>query len=132
MRAIWVLAVLCGTMVIALLSSGPFGQISDAANASFGQISSVANVAGAYVGRISGAASAYVGQISGQANDAPTTYPCNNRYYLNSSGHVVHSPSCGSGSEPSHHTATCRDGSVSYSEHHRGTCSYHGGVAHWD
>ena len=82
MRAIWVLAVLCGAC----------GQMS-AANA----------------------------------------YDCNNRYYRNSSGHPVHSPSCGNESEPPQHTATCRDGSVSYSEH-RGTwtCSYHGGVAHWD
>jgi hypothetical protein len=39
---------------------------------------------------------------------------------------------CGRGSEPPHHTATCSDGSVSYSEHRRGTCSYHLGVANWD
>jgi uncharacterized protein DUF3761 len=28
-------------------------------------------------------------------------------------------------------TAQCRDGSYSYSQHHSGTCSYHGGVAKW-
>jgi hypothetical protein len=28
-------------------------------------------------------------------------------------------------------TARCRDGSYSYSQHHSGTCSYHGGVAGW-
>lgn len=28
-------------------------------------------------------------------------------------------------------TAKCRDGSLSYSEHRRGTCSHHGGVAVW-
>jgi len=28
-------------------------------------------------------------------------------------------------------TARCRDGSYSYSLHHSGTCSYHGGVAAW-
>lgn len=28
-------------------------------------------------------------------------------------------------------TAKCRDGSVSYSAHRRGTCSHHGGVAQW-
>jgi hypothetical protein len=28
-------------------------------------------------------------------------------------------------------TAQCRDGSYSFSEHHRGTCSHHGGVASW-
>jgi hypothetical protein len=66
----------------------------------------------------------------GQISDA-NAYACNNRHYVNSSGHLVHSPSCGNDSEPPRHTATCRDGSISYSEHHRGTCSNHGGVAHW-
>jgi hypothetical protein len=28
-------------------------------------------------------------------------------------------------------TALCRDGSYSFSQHHSGTCSYHGGVAQW-
>lgn len=28
-------------------------------------------------------------------------------------------------------TAKCRDGSLSYSRTHRGTCSHHGGVASW-
>ncbi len=28
-------------------------------------------------------------------------------------------------------TAKCRDGSLSYSAHRRGTCSHHGGVAEW-
>jgi hypothetical protein len=28
-------------------------------------------------------------------------------------------------------TARCRDGSYSFSQHHSGTCSYHGGVAVW-
>jgi hypothetical protein len=57
-------------------------------------------------------------------------YSCNNSYYVNSSGHVVHSPSCGD--EHQKRTAECRDGSVSFSEHHRGACSHHGGLAHWD
>jgi predicted RNA-binding Zn-ribbon protein involved in translation (DUF1610 family) len=57
-------------------------------------------------------------------------YACNNNYYVNSSGHLVHSPSCGQ--EHEKRTAECRDGSVSFSEHHRGACSHHGGVAHWD
>jgi predicted RNA-binding Zn-ribbon protein involved in translation (DUF1610 family) len=57
-------------------------------------------------------------------------YSCNENHYVNSSGHVVHSPSCGN--EHEKRTAECRDGSVSFSEHHRGTCSYHSGVARWD
>jgi hypothetical protein len=28
-------------------------------------------------------------------------------------------------------TAICRDGTYSFSMHHRGTCSHHGGVARW-
>jgi hypothetical protein len=28
-------------------------------------------------------------------------------------------------------TAQCRDGSYSYSQHHRGTCSHHRGVRRW-
>jgi predicted RNA-binding Zn-ribbon protein involved in translation (DUF1610 family) len=57
-------------------------------------------------------------------------YARNNNYYVNSPGHLVHSPSCGE--EHQTRAAKCRDGSVSFSEHHRGACSHHGGVAHWD
>ena len=32
---------------------------------------------------------------------------------------------------PAGATALCRDGSYSYSQHHSGTCSQHGGVAQW-
>ncbi len=28
-------------------------------------------------------------------------------------------------------TAKCRDGSLSFSQHHQGTCSHHGGVSAW-
>jgi hypothetical protein len=35
------------------------------------------------------------------------------------------------GAPPPGATAQCRDGSYSYSQHHSGTCSYHGGVAVW-
>lgn len=55
---------------------------------------------------------------------------CNDNHYVNSSGHLVHSPSYGE--EDEKRTAECRDGSVSYSEHNRATCAYHGGVAQWD
>ena len=71
--------------------------------------------------------------VFGQVRDAhadANAYPCNDRCYLNSSGQDVHSPSCGRRSP--RHTATCRDGSISYSEHRRGTCSGHRGVAHWE
>ncbi|MFC4911398.1 DUF3761 domain-containing protein [Actinomadura gamaensis] len=32
---------------------------------------------------------------------------------------------------PSGASAVCRDGTLSYSQHRRGTCSHHGGVARW-
>lgn len=64
------------------------------------------------------------------AGDA-SAYSCNGNYYTNVSGHRVHSPSCGRRGEGTPH-AICRDGSVSYSEHHRGTCSHHGGVERWE
>lgn len=28
-------------------------------------------------------------------------------------------------------TARCKDGTYSFSKHHQGTCSHHGGVAQW-
>jgi len=39
--------------------------------------------------------------------------------------------SAGAASAPPGATAQCRDGSYSYSQHHTGTCSHHGGVAQW-
>ena len=53
-------------------------------------------------------------------------YACNNRHYVNSSGHVVHSPSWGR--EHLRQTAVRCGGSVSFSEHRRGTCSHHHAV----
>ncbi len=52
---------------------------------------------------------------------------CGDDYYVNVSGNCVHRPS----SNPSGASAKCRDGSYSYSQHRRGTCSGHGGVAQW-
>jgi Protein of unknown function (DUF3761) len=37
----------------------------------------------------------------------------------------------GGGSPPPGATARCRDGTYSFSKHHSGTCSHHGGVAAW-
>lgn len=54
------------------------------------------------------------------------------RHYTNASGHWVHSPSKTlNGRAPVGWTAQCSDGSYSFSEHHRGTCSHHGGVSAW-
>ena len=51
-------------------------------------------------------------------------------YYTNVSGHRVHRP-VHSNQIPAGASAKCRDGTYSFSEHHRGTCSHHGGVAAW-
>jgi hypothetical protein len=52
--------------------------------------------------------------------------------YINKDGVRVHSPAhITDGTQPANATAKCRDGSYSFSKHHRGTCSHHGGVAHW-
>jgi hypothetical protein len=51
-------------------------------------------------------------------------------YYENRDHHTVHSPSqTYSGQRPPDASATCADGSYSFSEHRSGTCSHHGGVA---
>lgn len=52
---------------------------------------------------------------------------CGEDYYLNVNGNCVHRPS----DNPSGASARCRDGSYSYSQNRRGTCSGHGGVATW-
>ena len=39
-------------------------------------------------------------------------YSCNDNHYVNSSGHVVHSPSCGE--EHEKRTTECRDGASAF------------------
>ena len=52
--------------------------------------------------------------------------------YVNKQGNVVHRPAhTVSGQAPTGATAQCQDGSYSFSQSHRGTCSHHGGVAKW-
>jgi hypothetical protein len=55
---------------------------------------------------------------------------CKAGYYENSSGHCVRRPAHAP-TVPKGATAKCRDGTYSFSEHARGTCSHHGGVAVW-
>ncbi len=59
-----------------------------------------------------------------------TSPPVSGRSYVNVDGVRVPSPVF-SETKPSGATARCRDGSYSFSQHRRGTCSYHGGVAEW-
>lgn len=54
-------------------------------------------------------------------------------HYVNKSGQEVHSPAkTKSGTVPTGASAKCSDGTYSFSQHHSGTCSRHGGVAEWE
>ncbi len=53
-----------------------------------------------------------------------------NGTYVNSKGETVKRPENCSAA-PQGATAQCRDGSYSFSQRRRGTCSHHGGVAQW-
>lgn len=68
---------------------------------------------------------------------APTPTPTpvtaelsNDSYYQNSAGNEVHSPAY-SNSVPAGASAICGDGTYSFSQSRRGTCSSHGGVSEW-
>lgn len=76
--------------------------------------------------------------------NGPTTVlaSCGKGYYQNSDGQCIPDPSSGlppggapglvgTGGTPRGATAICRDGDYSYSTHHTGTCSGHGGVKQW-
>jgi uncharacterized protein YgiM (DUF1202 family) len=52
------------------------------------------------------------------------------KYYPNSGGQKVQSPTHYN-SVPADATALCRDGTYSFSQNRRGTCSHHGGVEKW-
>jgi len=54
----------------------------------------------------------------------------NDNYYTNTSGNKVHSPAY-SNFVPIGASAKCRDGTYSFSQSRRGTCSHHGGVSEW-
>ena len=62
---------------------------------------------------------------------SPQSHLSNDHYYTNSDGQQVHSPAYSSGGVPVGATAMCRYGTYSFSQHRRGTCSHHGGVAKW-
>lgn len=69
---------------------------------------------------------------TGKTNPPRTVPPpsTSGRYYINVDGVRVPSPVF-STTRPEGSTARCRDGSYSFSQHRRGTCSWHGGVAVW-
>jgi hypothetical protein len=61
---------------------------------------------------------------------APAAPTCSNGSYVNTAGNTVCRPEVSS-SAPSGATAKCGDGTYSFSQSRRGTCSSHGGVATW-
>jgi hypothetical protein len=72
------------------------------------------------------------------AQDAPADVPAEacalttNNAYTNVDGNIVHSPArCTDGQVPAGASAQCQDGTYSFSENRRGTCSGHGGVTQW-
>jgi len=66
------------------------------------------------------------------ASSTKSTAPTKPTYYTNVDGNKVPSPThTPDNSIPTGASAQCRDGSYSFSQHHSGTCSHHGGVARW-
>jgi hypothetical protein len=64
-----------------------------------------------------------------QPNEAE---PLSHRHYKAKDGHEVHAPARSTHDQaPAGASAKCRDGTYSFSQHRRGTCSHHGGVASW-
>jgi len=61
---------------------------------------------------------------------SPAPELSNDNSYVNSAGNKVHSPAYSS-SIPAGASARCGDGTYSFSQSRRGTCSHHGGVREW-
>ncbi len=75
------------------------------------------------------AAAAERRQIATQQHRQPGPSPYG-EYYRSVDGTLVHRPTMDAGIF-GRVTAICADGSRSYSHHHQGTCSHHGGVIEW-
>lgn len=56
-----------------------------------------------------------------------TTDANNNSYYTNANGPAYSTNT----TVPAGATAQCADGTYSFSQHHSGSCSHHGGVVQW-
>jgi len=78
---------------------------------------------------LSGLASVVV-PIDSPTAEARTARACGKAYYRNSRGNCVRRP-VRSHRPPAGASARCRDGTYSFSQSRRGTCSWHGGVATW-
>ena len=106
--------------------TGYFGSVTRAALASF-QVAENITPATGCTGRIT---RSHISSIEAAHPDWTTTLS-NSNGYTNVSGAPVHSPAYSSNGIPAGATAQCQDGTYSFSMHHSGTCSHHGGVASW-
>lgn len=71
-----------------------------------------------------------IGYIHSKYLKSPNLNTTKAKHYTNSKGDRVQSPTHYD-STPAGATALCRDGTYSFSQSRRGTCSHHGGVARW-
>jgi uncharacterized protein YraI len=62
---------------------------------------------------------------------APQYDKASGRSYLNAMGDRTPTPKSSDAGAPTGATAKCWDGTYSFSQTRRGTCSHHGGVARW-
>lgn len=76
----------------------------------------------------SGTVAHHAGGGSSSSGSVPGTAT---RHTGGSSGGSSSGSSSGGSGIPAGAMAQCNDGSISYSQHHQGTCSHHGGVAVW-
>jgi len=71
-------------------------------------------------------------RVEAKASVQRGTELSNDNYYTNVDGNSVHSSAyTEDNSVPAGATAQCRDGTYSFSQNRRGTCSHHGGMARW-
>lgn len=68
--------------------------------------------------------------VGGVTISSMTLGQCGGYYYRNARGNCVPRP-VRARQAPSGATAKCWDGTYSFSQSRRGTCSHHGGVATW-
>jgi hypothetical protein len=68
--------------------------------------------------------------FAGAPAEARPYSTCGADSYVNARGNCVHRPVRASRA-PAGASAKCRDGTYSFSQSRRGTCSWHGGVASW-
>ena len=85
-----------------------------------------------YIKKASSTGSSYKTSTSSYKSSSSgyTTSNSTVRYYTNTYGNRVQSPTYYT-TAPAGATALCRDGTYSFSQSRRGTCSHHGGVAKW-